>query len=107
MWKGLSLEGEIVRYSSVSLSPTLGKNEKVEQYIRKKTHKPNALRFWVEGGVIPLYVDSYLIVRNITDFAPSNYPTSYRGVVKFYSVFGMFLHSIRLVLNCIIQTFVL
>jgi len=31
MWKGLSLEGEIVRYSSVSLSPTLSKNEKVEQ----------------------------------------------------------------------------
>ena len=45
----------IVRYSSVSLSPTLGRNEKVEQHIRKKTHKPNALRFWVEGGVISLY----------------------------------------------------
>jgi len=27
-------------------------NEKVEQRIRKKTHKPNALKFWVEGGVI-------------------------------------------------------
>jgi len=52
----------IVRYSSVSLSPTLGRNEKVEQHIRKKTHKPNALRFWVEGGVIPLYVGSCLIV---------------------------------------------
>jgi len=38
---GLSLEGR------------LGRNEKVEQYVRKKTHKPNALRFWVEGGVIP------------------------------------------------------
>jgi len=56
MWNGLSLEREIVRYSSVSLSPTLSINEKVEQHIRKKTHKPNALRFWVEGGVIPLYV---------------------------------------------------
>jgi len=56
MWKGISLEGEIVRYPSVSLSPTLNRNEKVEQYIRKKTHKPNALRFWVEGGVILLYV---------------------------------------------------
>jgi len=55
MWKGLSLEGEIVRYPSVSLSPTLSRNEKVEQHIRKKTHKPNALRFWVEGGVISLY----------------------------------------------------
>jgi len=52
--EGLSLEGEIVRYSNMSLSPTLGRNEKVEQHIRKKTHKPNALRFWVEGGVIPL-----------------------------------------------------
>jgi len=31
--EGPSLEEEIVRYSSVSLSPTLGRNEKVEQYI--------------------------------------------------------------------------
>jgi len=46
---------KIVRYSSVSLSPTLGRNEKVEQYIKKKTHRPNALRFWIDGGVIPLY----------------------------------------------------
>jgi len=53
--EGLSLEGEIVRYPSVSLSPTLSINEKVEQHIRKKTYKPNALRFWVEGGVIPFY----------------------------------------------------
>ena len=51
----LSLEREIVRYPSVNLSPTLSRNEKVEQHIRKKTHKLNALRFWVEGGVIPLY----------------------------------------------------
>jgi len=50
----LPLEGEIVGYPSVSLSPTLGRNEKVEQYIRKKTHKPTALRFWVQGGVLPL-----------------------------------------------------
>jgi len=53
--EGLTPEGEIVRYSSVSRSPTLGRNEKVEQHIRKKTHKPNTLRFWVEGGVILLY----------------------------------------------------
>ena len=47
MWlKGLTLEGEIV-----ILSPTLAKNEKVEHYIRIKTHKPIALRFWVESGV--------------------------------------------------------
>jgi len=44
----------IVRYPSVSLSPTFNTNEKVEQHIGKKTHKPIALRFWVEGGVIPL-----------------------------------------------------
>jgi len=36
-------------YSSVSLSPILGKNEKVEQHIRKKIHKL-------------LYVDSVLIL---------------------------------------------
>jgi len=60
--EGLPLEGKIVRYSSVSLSPTLGRNEKFEQHIRKKIHKPNALRFWVEGGVIPLCVGSGLIL---------------------------------------------
>ena len=52
MWlKGLTLEGEIVRNASVSLSPTLTKNEKVEHHIRIKAHKPIALRFWVESGV--------------------------------------------------------
>ena len=60
--EGLSLEGEIIRYSSVSLSSTLSKNKKVEQHIRNNIHKPNALRFWVEGGVIPLYV-VWLIFR--------------------------------------------
>jgi len=39
------------RNPSVSLSPTLARNEKVEHYIRIKTHKPTALRFWVESGV--------------------------------------------------------
>jgi len=33
----LSLEREIVKYSSASLSLTTGMNEKVEQHIRKKT----------------------------------------------------------------------
>jgi len=47
---------ESVRYSSVSLSLTLSRNENVEQHIKKKTHKSNALRFWVEGDVIPLCV---------------------------------------------------
>jgi len=32
---------------------------KVEQHIRNKTYKPNALRFWVEGGVITLCVWPY------------------------------------------------
>jgi len=40
-----------VRNTSVSLSPTLTRNEKVEHYIRIKTHKLIALRFWVESGV--------------------------------------------------------
>jgi len=49
----------------MSLSPTLGRNEKVEQYIRKKTHKSNALRFWIEGSVISFGL--VLIVWNILD----------------------------------------
>jgi len=53
--KGLTLEGEIVRNPSVSLSPTLTRNEKVEHYIRIKTHKLIALRFWIESGVNILY----------------------------------------------------
>ena len=56
------LDREIVRYSSVSLSLTLSRNEKVEQHIRKKTHKTNVLRFWVKGIVIFLcWSDSVLI----------------------------------------------
>jgi len=43
-----------VVYLSVSLSLTLSRNEKIELHIRNKTHKPNVLRFWVEGGVILL-----------------------------------------------------
>jgi len=44
-WKEPTLEREIVRNPSVSLSPTLARNEKVEHYIRIKTHKPITLRF--------------------------------------------------------------
>jgi len=62
--EGLSLEEEIV--SSVSLSPTLGRNEKLEQHIRKKTHKPNVLRFWVEGGVIPCLCGFGLVLILVT-----------------------------------------
>ena len=50
-WRDSPLRGEIVRNPSVSLSPTLTRNEKVEHYIRIKTHKPIVLRFWVENGV--------------------------------------------------------
>jgi len=46
----------IVGNPSVSLRPTLSKNEKVEHHIRMKTHKPIVLRFWVMSGVNPLYV---------------------------------------------------
>ena len=44
-----------VRNLSVSLSSTLVINEKVEHYIRIKTHKLIVLRFWVESGVSALY----------------------------------------------------
>ena len=76
--EGLTLEGEIVRYSSVSLSPTLSRNEKVKQHIRKKTHKPNALRFWVEGDVIPLHgltLVSFLLISPVVPprFSPNKW----------------------------------
>jgi len=47
-----------VRYASMSLNFTLSKNEKVEHHIKKNTHKPNILRFWVEDGIILLCVGS-------------------------------------------------
>jgi len=74
----LSLEGEIVRYLGVSLGPTLRWNEKVEKHIRKKTHKPNALRFLVEGGVVPLCgltLFSFLFVSLV--FLPLNFSSIY------------------------------
>jgi len=41
---------------------TLNIDEKVEYYIRKKTHKFIILRFWVGGGLSPLCgLDSCLI----------------------------------------------
>jgi len=39
---------------TVSLSPTLSKNAKVEYHIRMKTHKFIVFRFWVKIGVNPL-----------------------------------------------------
>jgi len=52
----------------MSLSSTLSRNEKVEQYIRKKTDKPNAVNFWIEGDVIFFYV-------KFLWFCHSDYPT--------------------------------
>jgi len=42
----------------VSINTTLARNEKVEHHIRIKTHKPIALRFWVESGISMSYVVS-------------------------------------------------
>jgi len=71
------LRGRFVRYPSVSLSLTLSRNEKVEQHIRKKTHKPNALRFWVKGGVISLYGLAKFSFFEISPvFLPRIFPTS-------------------------------
>ena len=82
--EGLSLEEKIVRYSSVSLSHTLDRNKKVKQHIRKKTHKPNALKFWVEGGVIPYMV--WLSSRYLRSvFSPLILPTI--GIQPFYNFF--------------------
>jgi len=38
------LRGRFVRYPSVSLSPTLSRNEKVEQYIRKEDLQTQRLK---------------------------------------------------------------
>jgi len=40
------------RNPSVSISPTLIRNEKVEHYIKIKTHKPIVLRFWVQTSSV-------------------------------------------------------
>jgi len=72
------MKGWFVRYPSVSLSLTLSRNEKVEQHIRKKTHKPNVLRFWVEGGVIPLCgFGSILILVRSPQFCPLEWPNKW------------------------------
>ena len=60
----------------MSLSPTLGRNEKVEQHIRKKTRKPNVLRFWVGGGVISLYgLTQFSLFEISPRFPPRILPT--------------------------------
>jgi len=56
------LRGETAENANVNLSSTLGKDEKVENLIRKRTHKLIALRFWVGSDVNPLCgLDSGLI----------------------------------------------
>jgi len=49
--KKTDIWNEIVKNSSVSLNLTLIRNEKVEYYIRIKTHKFIVLKFLVESGV--------------------------------------------------------
>ena len=110
MKERLSLEGEIVRYSSVSLSSTLGRNEKVEQCIRKKTHK--TLRFWVESGVIILYGLAQFSLFEISPvFPPWSLPTSgiravglRLGQVQFDPVSKVFLMEVsgkRVLYKCV------
>jgi len=73
MWlKGITLKGEIVRNPSVTLSPTLTRNDKVEHHIRIKAHNPIALRFWVESGVNSLYG---LAQVSLVLYLPSDTPT--------------------------------
>ena len=46
---------------------------RTEQHIRKKTRKPNALSFWVGGGVILLYVGSVLIFMRFPRLCPFSF----------------------------------
>ena len=45
----------IVKNPSMNFSITLAKNEKIDHYIRIKTHKSIVLRFQVDSGVNALY----------------------------------------------------
>jgi len=51
----LEVEFKSVKNSSVILSLTLVKNEKIEHYIKIKTHKLIVLKFWVENDDNTLY----------------------------------------------------
>jgi len=76
-----------VRYPSMSLSPTLSRNEKDEQHIRKKTHKLNALRFWIESGVIILYgFGSVLILVCLPGDSPSYSPNKWYQSRRFVAM---------------------
>lgn len=41
----ITLEGDILGISSVSMGPILDENVNVEHFINEKTHIPNTLRF--------------------------------------------------------------
>jgi len=58
----------------------------VDQHIRKKTHKPNALRFWVEGGVIPLYVWPCSHSCEISPILPLGLPNKWYQSRRFVAV---------------------
>ena len=47
----------------MSVSLRLDRNEKVEQHIRKNTHKPNVLRFGVEVSDIFLYIRGSVLIH--------------------------------------------
>jgi len=87
----LNFTVNLVRYSSVSLSPTtLSRNEILEQHIRKKTHKLNALKFWVEGDVIPLCeFDSVLILVRSLEFCYLLLPKKIND--KWFDIFILWL----------------
>jgi len=61
----------------------LNKNEKVKQYIRKKTHKPTVLRFWVKGGVILLCMfGSFLFLMRSPRLCPLEFSQQPQQVVS-------------------------
>jgi len=67
----------------------LSKNEKVEQHMRKKTHKHDVLMFWVEGGV-PLV--SFLFVSSVFPLEFSQYIRSTihtNQTIFVYPLFGV------------------
>ena len=68
----------------MSLSPTLTRNEKVEHYIRIKTHKAIALRFWVESGVSALYG---LAQVSLVLYLPSDTPPYKPDIINQRAIF--------------------
>jgi len=96
-----------IKYSSVSPSFTLSRKEKVGQYIRKKTHKPKTLRFWIEGGVISLYgFDSCFILVGFLRFPHLDSPITVHFIVTLYimleNIHGPFQEIIK-ALNMIVH----